>query len=346
MTPTVLVCRLDNIGDVVLTGPAVRAIAARARVVMLASSAGAAAAELLPGVDEVVVFDAPWVGYRPTPVDGDAIDDLVRRLRTLRADAAVVFTSFHQSSLPLALVLRLAGIGCITAISEDYPGSLVDRRCNYVPELHEVEQNLAVAAAAGFPAEPADDLALRLTSTAGTAPRIDSHPAGYVVVHPGASVPARGLPVRFARAVCAELAQAGMQVAVTGDKSEQHLCNAVVEGLGSSVRSLAGQSSTLTELCAVLAGAGAVVCGNTGPAHLAAAVGTPVVELFAPVVPPSRWHPWRVPHRLLGDLHVPCSGCRARTCPFQEQICISSVDPRAVVEAVRELASRTAEVPV
>ncbi len=58
----------------------------------------------------------------------------------------------------------------------------------------------------------------------------------------------------------------------------------------------------------MLRGAEAVVVGNTGPAHLAAAVGTPVVSLFAPVVPAARWHPWGVPHVLLGDQEAACRG--------------------------------------
>ena len=59
-------------------------------------------------------------------------------------------------------------------------------------------------------------------------------------------------------------------------------------------------------LAAVIAGADCLVVGNTGPAHLAAAVGTPVVSLFAPVVPAARWAPYGVPTVLLGDQSAPC----------------------------------------
>ena len=88
----------------------------------------------------------------------------------------------------------------------------------------------------------------------------------------------------------------------------------------------------------LLAGADAVVCGNSLPAHLAAAVGTPVVEAFAPVVPARRWHPWRVPHVLLGVQHIECGGCRARTCPVPGQPCLRPFTADAVVAAVAELA--------
>jgi ADP-heptose:LPS heptosyltransferase len=67
-----------------------------------------------------------------------------------------------------------------------------------------------------------------------------------------------------------------------------------------------GGRTSFAELAEVLAGADAVVVGNTGPAHLAAAVGTPVVSLYAPTVPAVRWRPWQVPHELL-HLDVPVS---------------------------------------
>jgi ADP-heptose:LPS heptosyltransferase len=80
-----------------------------------------------------------------------------------------------------------------------------------------------------------------------------------------------------------------------------------------------------------------VVVGNTGPAHLAAAVGTPVVSLFAPTVPAVRWRPWRVPHELL-HVDVPCAGCRARRCPVPGHPCLGGVGVEDVLAAVERLA--------
>jgi ADP-heptose:LPS heptosyltransferase len=88
-----------------------------------------------------------------------------------------------------------------------------------------------------------------------------------------------------------------------------------------------------------------VVAGNTGPAHLAAAVGTPVVSLFAPVVPAARWAPYGVPTVLLGDQGAPCAGTRARECPVPGHPCLASVTPETVVGAVAALAGAPLEVP-
>ncbi len=93
----------------------------------------------------------------------------------------------------------------------------------------------------------------------------------------------------------------------------------------------------MAQLAGVLAGAAAVVVGNTGPAHLAAAVGVPVVSLFAPTVPALRWAPYGVPCVLLGDQQAPCADSRARICPVPGHPCLSSVTPIDVVAAVGKL---------
>src|SRR5438874_12106440 len=118
-----LAVRLDNAGDLLLAGPAVRAVAAACgRVTMLAGPRGADAARLLPGVDDVIAWRAPWVDLDPPPVRPETLTGLTTRPAARRFTEAVIFTSFHQSPLPTALVLRLAGIPRIAAISEDYPG--------------------------------------------------------------------------------------------------------------------------------------------------------------------------------------------------------------------------------
>src|SRR5690606_1676448 len=161
-----LAVRLDNDGDVLLTGPAVRALAATDDVDMLAGPSGIGAARLLPGVRDVLLTDAPWSGYRPPPVDRDVLARLVDTLAARRYDRAVVFTSFHQSPLPMALLAKLAGIPYVAATCVDYPGSLLDLRHRRPDGLHEAEAALDLARAAGAEPPPGDDgrLALRRRS--------------------------------------------------------------------------------------------------------------------------------------------------------------------------------------
>lgn len=331
----VLVARLDNVGDVLLAGPAVRALGSRAtRVSFLAGPRGADAAALLPGVDDVFCYDAPWVADPAPPVDAEGFVALVRELARRRIDAAVIFTSFHQSALPLALTLRLAGIGPVAALSTDYPGSLLDVRIpEPAAELHEAERALYVAAGCGAHLPEGDDGRLRIRDSGPLPLGLPDH---YVVVHPGASQRARtAAPERFARIV-EHLARAGHAVVITGGAEEKALAEEVGEASPGAVV-LAGQCS-LSGLAAVLAGADVVVVGNTGPAHLAAAVGTPVVSLFAPTVPATRWRPYGVPHVLLGDQEIACARCRARRCPLgDDQPCLRGVDGRRVVSGIEQL---------
>lgn len=337
----VLVARLDNLGDVVLAGPAVRAAAAgAARVTVLCGPAGRAAADLLPGVDDVIEWEAPWVPLQAPPVDAGAVAALVERLRGAAIDDAVVLTSFHQSPLPLALLLRLAGVDRIAAVSVDHAGSLLDARLPYDDRAHEVTQGLAVAAALGYHLPAGDDSGLHLRSLPSVEP-----PAGgerYVVIHPGASVPARSLPPALLGPTVDELIGRGWAVVRTGTAGEAAGWPLAPQP---GLIDRAGRT-TLAELAAVVAGADAVVCGNTAAAHLAAATGTPVAWVFAPVVARRRWHPWRVPHRVLGDQTMGCSGCRSRQCPLPGQPCLAPVTALAVADAVDLLARRPQPEPI
>ena len=331
MRPHVLVARLDNNGDVLLAGPAIRAIAATAgSVTLLCGPRGVDAAGLLPGVDEVVVFCAPWIDPEPERVDPLRLRVLVEDLQRRQIDQAVILTSFHQSPLPLALVLRLAGVPLIAAISEDYPGSLLDLRHRVSDDIHEVERNLSLVATLGYRLPPGDEGGLRIKR----APVADAD-VPYVVVHPGASAPARTWPSPKHAALVRALVARGRKVVVTGGMDERAL-TAEVAGGDPRVTDLGGRIG-FGQLADLLAAADAVVVGNTGPAHLAAAVGTAVVSLFAPVVPAVRWRPWRVPHVLLGDQQAACANTRARICCVPGHPCLGRVTVDEVIAAIDRL---------
>lgn len=332
----VLVVRSDSVGDVLLTGPAIRAVAAGAsQVVMLCGPRGRAAAELLPGVDELVEWPLPWIDPRPGPVEPERQRALIAHLAALDLDEAVIFTSFHQSPLPLALLLRMAGVQRISAISDDYPGSLLDVRHRVPLGLPEPERALSLAAAAGFQLPPGDTgrLAVRpevLARLPEALARGGHDRDGYVVVHPGSSVPARACPPDRCGRIVSALADAGHRVVVTGGPDERKLSALVA---GEVAYDLSGRTD-LAGLAAVLARAGCVVVGNTGPAHLAAAAGAPVVSLFAPTVSFGQWAPYRVPHVRLGAADASCRHTRATECPVPGHPCLSEIEPDAVVRAV------------
>ncbi|GAA3358100.1 MULTISPECIES: glycosyltransferase family 9 protein [Saccharopolyspora] len=333
MSAPVLLVRSDNVGDVLLAGPAVRAVAAHEReVVLLAGPRGRAGAELLPGVDRVVEWCVPWIDPEPGAVDPAQVRRFVELIGSIGPRAALVFTSFHQSALPLALLLRMAGVGWIGAISEDYPGSLLDLRHRVEGDPPESERALSLARAAGYAPPPGDDGGLAVRRPLPDVSGLVGEP-GYVVLHPGATAPARQWPTEHCAAAVRALAAAGHRVVVTGAPQEKARTALVA---GEDGLDLGGRTD-LAGLGAVLDGADVVVAPNTGPAHLAAAVGTPVVSLFAPVVPAERWAPHGVPVELLGDQGAPCRGTRARDCPVPGHPCLSGVGPDEVLRAVERL---------
>ena len=341
----VVVVRPDNNGDVLLAGPAIRAVAASSeRVTLWCGTRGRAAAGALPGVDAVLCEDLPWIDPAPAPVTVGFVDDVVARLRDLGCDRAIVFGSFHQSPLPTALLCRLAGIRFVGATSTDYPGSLLDVRHLIDDDVHEVVRSLSLAAACGYDLPPSDHGDLQVVRAAEPDLDADTLAArdaarGAVVVHPGASVPARTWqPERF-RSLTATLTATGYRVVVTGSPAERELTATVAAG-GDPARTVdLGGRTSWTQLTEVLAAAQAIVVGNTGPAHLAAAVGTPVVSLHPPTVPAIRWRPWAVAHELLGDQDISCAGCRARDCPFPGHPCLAEVTDTDVGSAIRRLTS-------
>jgi ADP-heptose:LPS heptosyltransferase len=329
---TTLAVRLDSAGDLLLTGPALRSLAAGSdRLVLLTGPRARGVAGLLPGVDDVLVWHCPWIDPEPTHVDRGDIEIQANRIAAYDVDRAVVFTSLHQSPLPTALVLRMAGVRHVAAISDDYPGALLDVRHRTTDDQHEVERALGLARAAGFD-PPAGDRGL--LAVEGPLPQpADPLPEPYVVLHPGTSVPARGwFPDRWA-ALADLLVASGRAVVVTGGSDEVELTRNVTPA---GAVDLGGRTSW-AELAGVLARADVVVVGNTGPAHLAAAVGAPVVSLFAPTVPARRWAPYGVPAILLGDQQAICRETRVTCCPYPGHPCLASVVPEAVLHAVEQL---------
>ncbi|MFE9917362.1 HAD-IIIA family hydrolase [Micromonospora sp. NPDC005553] len=331
---TALVVRSDSAGDVLVTGPAIRAVAAGAqRVVLLCGPRGRAAANLLPGVDEIIEHPLPWIDPTPGHVDPEAMRSLTARLGAVGADQAVVFTSFHQSALPLALLLRMAGINRIAAISDDYPGSLLDIRHRVPVGVPEPERALSLAAAAGHRLPDGDEPVLRLRRDAVPPRPADLGDPGYVVLHPGSAASSRACPPDVATRIAGALVDAGHRVLVTGGPDERAVTAQVAAAGGTDL----GGRTDLAGLAAIVADASAVVVGNTGPAHLAAAAGVPVVSLFAPTVPFGQWGPYRVPTVRLGDAAAPCRDTRAASCPVPGHPCLSGVDPGDVVDALRTL---------
>jgi ADP-heptose:LPS heptosyltransferase len=280
-----LVVLLGNAGEVLLAGPAVRAVARQSHVTFLTAPGGAEAAALLPGVADVLTWRPPWAAEDPPGLDAADIALLVKRMAAGSFDDALILTPRKHSPLPAALVLRLAGIAPIAAATSDCPGTLLDVWHNPDPEIGEPGRSLSLARAAGYHLAPGDNgrLAVRrpLPATGwltGKGP--------YVVAHlPGTRWRRAD---RWASAV-AGLVRHGHRVVLTGRPTGRvRGWVAAASHAQGSVIDLAGRTDLL-QLAAVVDRAQAVLAGTPAMAHLAAAVRTPVAR------PPWALPPGREP---------------------------------------------------
>jgi ADP-heptose:LPS heptosyltransferase len=333
-----LVVRPDNMGDVLMAGPALsalRAAAPQARIELLASPAGAAAAPLLPEVDDVVTAQVSWQRFDAAPGPPDA--DLVAELRAREYAAAVILTSFSQSPWPAGYAAQLAGIPIRAGTSKEFGGAGLT---HWVPApddgLHQVDRALYLLDRLGVPTGPATlhavvPAASRAAAQAALASHGVAPDAPYAVLLPGASCPSRRYPADRFRAVARGVARAGLPVTVAGPGSERDLVADVVAG-EPGVLDLAG-ALDVPGLAGLLAGAAVAITNNSGGAHLADAVGTPVAVLFAGTEQVEQFAPRSVRSAVLG-VPTPCTPCRQLRCPFELQ-CLDLPPDEVVAAALR-----------
>lgn len=150
-------------------------------------------------------------------------------------------------------------------------------------EEHEVERWCRLLSESGIPADPSD---LRVDPSAGRS-ALDA--AGATLVHPGAASAARRWPAERWAQVIRALARSG-SVLITGGPNEVELAQEVGSLAGLPDSAVIAGETGLLDLLALVASADRLLCGDTGAAHVATAVGTPSVVLFGPV-PPSLWGP-------------------------------------------------------
>ncbi|MFZ6183145.1 glycosyltransferase family 9 protein [Nannocystis pusilla] len=340
----VLCVRLDTVGDVLMTTPALRALKeghAQRHLTLLTSSPGAVVGRLVPEVDDVWTYDAAWLKASPARRDASLDRGVIDRLRAGRFDAAVVFTVYSQNPLPAALLTWLADIPLRLAHCRENPYQLLT---DWIPETepergvrHEVTRQLDLVAAVGL--RPSHHrLSLRPCPEDHLAAEAELRPLRlgrrWAVVHPGATASSRRYPpAAFAVVARALVRDHGVGLVFTGAGDEVPLVEQIRGAAGVPTHSLAGRLS-LGALAAVIARAGLLISNNTGPAHVAAAVGTPVVDLYALTNPQHT--PWAVPARVLSH-PVPCAPCYRSTCPEGHHLCLRGVSPATVVAAALEL---------
>ena len=338
----ILVARMDNIGDVVMLGPALRAVketSPDARITLLASPAGAVAVPLLPWVDDVLVYRSVWqdVGGRVS-FDPAREFGFIQQLAERQFDAALIFTSFSQTPHAPGYACYLAGIPLRAGESKEFGGNVLSHELRGAPtEMHQAERNLRLVEQLGFTVrdrclivqinEEARERALALLAECGIDPE-----QPYILLHPGASAQARRYPPeRFGQAAHL-LVQHGWQVLVTGVAREETLLQTVMQH--SPTAHLLIEKTTLMEYAALVERAALVLCNNSLPLHLADALQVPLVVLYSGTEYEEQWRPRSTPSILLRR-PTACQPCYLFACPIGLP-CLD-IAPEEVVQAAESL---------
>jgi ADP-heptose:LPS heptosyltransferase len=337
----VLLVRLDNLGDVLLTTPAFRAVRQalpEAHLALLAGPAGCEVGRLDPDLDETILYNALNEDvYFQLPQDPEREMAAVETLKERDFDAAVIFTSYKQSALPAAYLCYLSGIPVRAAGSFEGPGSLLTHRHRYeetVPPKHETLRGLELTEYLGFPrVEPEMVLVPHTEDEEGATRLLERHRLErFVLVHPGASASSRAYPPkRYVEVVEGLAGQSGLPVLVTGGPNEDDLTRRVAGSIGIPL----GGETSFGVFAALVGRAAVVVTNNTGTTHVASALKRPVATVFAGTNPPEQWGPWRTPNRLLTH-PVPCAPCYKRVCPIGHE-CLTGIAPGTVLDAALRL---------
>ncbi|GAA3019717.1 glycosyltransferase family 9 protein [Streptomyces fulvorobeus] len=267
--PTVLVLRALGLGDLLAGVPALRGVrrAFPTHEIVLAAPAG-----LAPAVRATGAVDTHFT----TADNGRQVPSLT-----------------HWAGPPPVLAIDLHGNGPLShrALAALTPGRLLSYACpepghpappRWRAGEHERRRWCRFLTAYGVPADP-DDVRIEPPAPPSKAP-------GAVVLHPGADSAARRWPADRYAAVAAGLRDAGRRVVLSGGPGEEALCAAVAQRAGLEPRDNLAGTLTFDDLSALVARAALLVSGDTGPAHLAFAHGTPSVTLFGPVAP-GLWGP-------------------------------------------------------
>ncbi|CAM3907913.1 glycosyltransferase family 9 protein [Mucilaginibacter galii] len=303
----ILCIRPDNMGDLIMTGPAIRALKESfgAKITVLTSSMSAGVVKHMPEIDEVIIFNLPWVKTAETP-DVTVFSEVVAQLKERNFDAAVVFTVYSQNPLPTAMLAYLAGIPRILAYCRENPYQLIT---DWVPDKepykfikHQVRRDLDLVATVGATTTNEnltltvdDDLWPSITQQLSNKGLDTNKP--WIILHAGVSETKREYPAEcWIVAAKRLIREYGLQILLTGSESEKHLTEELQVQIGEGSFS-AGGTFKLNEFICLVKYAPLLLSVNTGTIHIAAAVGTPTVVLYGQTNPQHT--PWKVPHTIL-----------------------------------------------
>jgi heptosyltransferase-2 len=329
----ILVVRTDRIGDVILTLPTIQALKLNfpnAHIAVLLSSYTAG---LVEGIADVLIYNKE---AEPKP-----FFEMLTELRRAQFDAAVIaYPRFR-----IALLVWLAGIPVRVGTGYRWYSFLFNKKIfehRKTIEKHEAEYNLSLLKGLGCDVSSKPEVKIKISEKERRTASDILQSMGIsfydrlVLLHPGSGGSAREWkPENFAT-LAADLKKKGYDVVITGGKTETELVQRVAQNAGEGVRSLVS-TLKLKEFAALIQTAKLFIANSTGPLHIAAAVGTPVIGFFAPVrvMSPKRWGPLTDQKKIFVPDPAQCSRCKGDEC--QGNDCMEQITVEQVLEASLKL---------
>ncbi len=303
----ILVIRPDNMGDVIMMSPALRALKETfgCRITLLTSKMGSLITPHISYIDETLVYDLPCVKTSNSLQPGDCLD-LIEKLKALHFDGAIIATVYSQNPLPAAMIAFMAGIPLRLAYCRENPYELLT---HWIPDkepysfiVHQVIRELNMVAYIGARTND-DTLSLSYHKDAYhtaieklTLVGVNTSKP-WLILHAGVSEVKREYPLSLWIKTVARLSEVtDTQILLTGVDTEKQLSDKIYEGSGKGTFSVAGLFN-IEEFIAVVSYAQLVISVNTSTVHIAAAVNTPVIVLYALTNPQHT--PWKVPSVVL-----------------------------------------------
>jgi heptosyltransferase I len=315
-----LVVRLGALGDIVHAVPAVAALRRRhaaAQIDWIVDERHRAMVDLVQGLDARIGID-PSRRWRELP-------RVIRRLRAEQYDVALDF----QGLLKSAILAELSGAARVLgferhALRERAAAWFYDEHVRIAPGRHVIEKNLQLAAVLG-----ADESQVAFPIDVPSGPSIDGP---YALLNPGAAWPnKRWPPARFGQIAAWLRERHGMPSLVVWGPQELDLAREVADASSGAARP--APPTRIGDVLALATHARLMVSGDTGPLHLAAAVGTPLVGLYGPTNP-RRNGPWRAEDVTLSRSRE-CRCHHQRRCRRARGPCIEEItvqDVRAAID--------------
>ncbi len=324
---------LDHLGDVVFTTPAVSSLRLAYPKAEITVFVGPWARDIYlfnPKVDKVEVFEASWFSRAG---GGEGLFSLSRKLKSGNFDLAIDFRgdlrhifAMWLAKVPLRLGYGITGGGFLLTVKPDYPF-----------EKHAVEKHLTLVEALGLGVL---QRSLEVFVSSEARERVEkllkekNIEGDFLIIHPGAGSQAKKWPLENFFEVGKKLRDEGFSIVITGSQGEKDEAQNLAESIGSSAVSVAGELS-LAELIALISQAQLFIAGDTGPLHLASALGTPFVAVYSGTNQPELWGPWQGNYILLKQ-EVSCAPCGKKFC--SDKKCLALIKPAEVVEKVMTLA--------